>query len=94
MSGEALLLAVILVIVLKFLTVCGSDAVLRSYANVSVLCPALVNSTLGVGAARLYVHVCIVIHSIVLGKLVAGLVIVKVGGGEGDSDLLVIECAG
>jgi hypothetical protein len=94
MSREALLLAVILVVILELLTVGRSDAVLGSYANVSVLCPALVDGALGVGTARLYVHVGIVVHGMVLSKILFGLVVVEVGGGEGDSDLLVVERAG
>jgi hypothetical protein len=94
MSREALLFAIILVVVLELLTVGGSNAVLGGYANVSILCPALVDGTLGVGATRLYVHVGVVIHGAVFGHVLAGQVAVEVGGGEGDSDLLVVECAG
>ena len=93
-GGEALLLAVVFVVILKLLAIGGSDAVFGCYTDVSILSLALVDGTLGVGASRLHIHVGFVIHGVVFGKLLARLVVVEVGGSEGDTDLLVVVLAG
>jgi hypothetical protein len=92
-GGEALLLAVLLVVLLKLLAVGRRDAVLGRDADVSVLGLALVDGTLGVGATRLHVHVGVVKGS-VLDRVRVGQVVVQVGRGEGQTDLLVAKGAG
>ena len=88
-SGEALLkIALALVLVIKLLAVLGGDT------DVAVLGGALGDSALGVGATRLDLHVGIVVHGLVLDTVLRVDVVVKVGGGEGNADLLVAEGAG
>jgi hypothetical protein len=92
---EALLaLAVDLVVVLELLAVGRGNAVLGGDADVAVPGVTLVDGALGVGAARLYVHIGVVVHGLILECVLGVDVVVQVGGGEGDVDLLVTECAG
>ena len=94
-SGEALLaLTLTLVVILELLAVGGCNAILRRNANVAVLGVALVDGTLGVGTARLDIHVGVVIHGLVLESILGVDVVVQVGGREGNADLLVAKCAG
>lgn len=50
---EALLLLSAIKLIIQFLAVGWGNAVLRCNADVAVLCPSLVDSTLGIGSAGL-----------------------------------------
>lgn len=94
-SWEALLAHVIVVFVVELLTVGGSIAVLRCYAEVPVAGVALANGALGVGTAGLAVNDVVdfaVVHGRVVDVLV-GHVVVQVGGREGNADLLIAKGA-
>lgn len=94
--GEALLLALVVVLILQLLTVSGSNAVFGRNTHISVLCPALVDGALGVGSTRLCVNELvdiIVIYSAILHFLI-GHAVIEVSGREGNADLLVAESSG
>ena len=78
-------------LVVKLLAVSGGVAVV-GHADVAVLSTAVRGGALGVGTARLDVHVSVVVGGVVLGKLVRH-VVVEVGRGEGNTDLLVAKGA-
>jgi hypothetical protein len=90
-AGGETLAGVLVVLVVKLLAVSGGVAVV-GHADVAILGMAVRGSTLGVGAARLEVHVGVVVGGLVLRELV-GHVVVEVGRGEGDADLLVAKGA-
>lgn len=56
LGGETLLLLSAIVLVIEFLAISWCDAIFGSDANVSVLCPSLVDGSLGIGSAGLSIQ--------------------------------------
>jgi hypothetical protein len=96
MGGEALLSCILVELVVKLFTVGRGIAVFGCDADVTVASVAQADGALGAGPARLAVDDVVdlaVVHGGVVEVLV-GHIVVQVGSGEGDADLLVAEGAG